>query len=102
MNVESTITTTSLKEIEVASGVFVKFTKTVREDKASISGDVYKRIETKGEDEENAKTSETNAGYISYLDNNLSCRINTSVLSDAEAASVFAKVAGWKQDILES
>lgn len=34
------------------------------------------------------------------MDANLSCRINTAVLSDEEAGAVFAKIAEWKQDIL--
>ena len=48
------------------------------------------------------KASESGAGYISFMDTNLSCRINTAVLSDEEAGAVFAKIAEWKQDILKS
>ena len=47
MKVESTVTTTDIQEIEVVTGVFVKFTKTKRDDKVSFSGEVYKRTESK-------------------------------------------------------
>lgn len=36
MKVESTVTTTDIQEIEVVTGVFVKFTKTKRDDKVSF------------------------------------------------------------------
>ena len=98
MKVESTVTTTDIQEIEVVTGVFVKFTKTKRDDKVSFSGEVYKRTESK----DDAPASESGAGYISFMDTNLSCRINTAVLSDEEAGAVFAKIAEWKQDISKS
>lgn len=98
MKVESTVTTTDIQEIEVVTGVFVKFTKTKRDERISFSGDVYKRVEAK----DDAPASESSAGYVSFMDGNLSCRINTAVLSDEEAGAVFAKIAEWKQEILKS